>query len=177
MPFAFVLAVVWCAATAFSNESGSVPVLYLIAETTVVRSAPDPKAPAIAKLKAFDIVSGTETARGWLRIDGATSDAASSGWVPFNRDNVVHGPVDALRGRAFRLHRTRWPQSVKLDILKGRVRPGFTGDQVKLALGDPLQKNLRQLGADVVEEWIYAERRIVFSHSGVRVVETLVTAK
>jgi hypothetical protein len=171
MQFALVLAVAWCAAAAPFAEGGSAPVLYLVSETTAVRQAPDPKAPVIAKLKAFDIVSGTEMARGWLRVDGATADATPEGWVPFNRDNVVRGPVDALRGRAFRVQQTRWPLSVKLDILRGRVRQGFTGDQVRLALGDPLKKELRQVGDDVAEEWTYADRRIVFSHTGVRLVE------
>ncbi len=167
---AIALAVGLCATSPLPSEGGSAPVLYLIGEPTVVRSAPDSKARAVSKLATLDIVSGTAT-RGWLRIEGSSADSAVSGWVPFAEDNVVRGPIDALRARVFRVRDARWPMRVKLDVLRGRVRPGFTGDQVKLALGDPLKKELRTVGRDVAEEWVYADRRILFSHTGVRAVE------
>ena len=154
-------------------ESGDV-VLYLIVESTPLRAEPDAKARAVAKLARFDIVSGKEAVKGWLQIDATTSAAGSTnGWVPLVADNIVPGPLEAVRRRVFRVQENKWPDQVKLDVLRGRVRPGFSGYQVQLAIGDPLKKELRHVGNDVMEEWIYADRRVVFSHDGVKAVEPI----
>lgn len=148
-------------------------VFYLIVDPTTVRTQPDPKAPSVSKLDRFDVVSGRESVTGWLHIEGTTSASAQPGWVPLVRENVVRGPLESLKLRVFRVRGTRWPERVKLDVLRGHVREGFNGDQVRLALGEPLKKDLRHNGNDVAEEWIYPDRRILFSHTGVRAIEII----
>jgi hypothetical protein len=152
-------------------------VFYLIVDSTSIRSQPDAKAPSVSKLGRFDVVSGRETVKGWLQIDGATSESAQAGWVALIPENIVRGPLESLKVRVFRVRNTKWPERVKLDVLRGHVREGFTGDQVRFALGDPVKKELRHSGNDVAEEWVYPDRRILFSHTGVRAIELIDVAQ
>jgi hypothetical protein len=153
---------------------GAPQVLYVVSEAVQMRVEPDLRSRAIAKLKPYDIVGGRQLITGWLRVDGATVDAAGeSGWIQVAPDNLVTTTLEALKVRMFRVQETRWPDRIKMDVVRGRIRPGFTGNQVQLALGDPLRKSLRQSGSGVTEEWIYEDRRIVFSHTGVATIEAL----
>lgn len=150
------------------------PVLYLIVEPTAVRSEPDSKSKSVAKLPRFEIVSGREMVKGWLQIDGsAAANGPTTGWIPLVVENVVSGPLEAVRRRTFRVQESKWPDAVKLDVLRGRVGRGFSGHQVQLAMGDPLKKELRHVGNDVLEEWIYVDRRVLFSHGGVKAIEPI----
>jgi hypothetical protein len=145
-----------------------------VSEAVQMRVEPDLRSRAIAKLKPYDIVGGRQLITGWLRVDGATVDVAGeSGWIQVAPDNLVTTTLEALKVRMFRVQETKWPDRIKMDVVRGRIRPGFTGNQVQLALGDPLRKSLRQNGSDVTEEWIYEDRRIVFSHTGVATIEAL----
>lgn len=155
-------------------ESARTPVLYLIVDSTAVRAEPQRTAKSLAKLERFDVVSGREVVDGWLQIDAATgSRPVAGGWVPLDVNNVIRGDLESLKLRSFHVRDMKWTDDVKLDILRGRVREGFSGTQVQLALGDPVRKSLRAVGSDVAEEWIYSDRRVVFSHSGVRTIELI----
>jgi hypothetical protein len=152
-------------------EATPAHLLYLIVDPTVMRAEPHAAARTVAKLKRFDIVSGREMVTGWLQVDGgATVVAGELGWVPLARENLVRGPLEMLRGRLFRVQHTKWPDRIKLDVIRGRIREGFTADQVRLALGDPIRRELRETAGDVAEEWLYEDRRVLFSHTGVRVI-------
>jgi len=147
------------------------PVLYLVSGTTAVRSEARVGAPVIGRLREFDIVSGREWIPGWLELDVSHPRGLEGGWILLDRINVVNGPLDRVRYRIFRAQQTNWPKAVKLEVARGRIRPGFTGLQVQLALGDPLQKNLRRSGDNVAEEWTYADQRVIFSSTGVARIE------
>jgi hypothetical protein len=149
-------------------------VLYVVAADVSVRAEPHAKSHAIAKLKPFDVVSGQEAVQGWLRIDAAAYAASTgNGWIPLARDNVVAASLEVLRTRALRVQHTNWPDRIKIEVLRGRIRKGFTADQVQLALGDPLRKELRHTANDVTEVWTYDVVRVVFSHTAVAAVEQL----
>ena len=165
MLFLSLLAILALGPSSAVDESAPVTLLYVIVEATTIRDQPDVKAKAVAKLQRYDIVSGKEAVPGWLQIE--------AGWVPLVAENVVYGPLESLRLRLFRIQHTKWSESIKLDVARGIVRPGFTGQQVQLALGDPLKKELRHVGGDVGEEWTYRERRVLFNHTGVRTIEPL----
>ena len=149
-------------------------VLYLIGETTSMHTAPNRRAPVLSRLKTFDIVSGTQEVPGWLHVDASTGQPAELGWIPIRAEHTVKGTLEAMKYRLFRAQHTDWPKSVRLDVVRGQIRKGFTGDQVKLALGDPVRKDLRRNGDDVNEEWLYTDRRVIFSHEGVAAIERLI---
>jgi hypothetical protein len=158
-----------------AGDVGAPQMLYIVSEAVQMRVEPDLRSRAIAKLRPDDNVGGRELINGWLRVDGATVGAAGeSGWIQVAPDNLVTTTLEALKVRMFRVQETKWPDWIKMEVVRGRIRRGFTGNQVRLALGDPLRKSLRQNGSDVTEEWIYEERRILFSHTSVATIEVLV---
>jgi hypothetical protein len=149
-------------------------VLYVVSEALTARVDPDQRSRAVFKLQPYQVVSGRQLVEGWLRVDQATvAGATEPGWIPVAADDLVTTSLEALQGRVFRVQQTRWPNRIKMDVVRGRIREGFTANQVKVALGDPLRKSLRHSASDVAEEWTYADRRIVFSHTGVAAIEPL----
>jgi hypothetical protein len=148
-------------------------VLYLIGETTPMHAAPDRRAPVLSRLAVFDIVTGFEEVPGWLHVNASTGQASELGWIQILAEHTVKGTLEAMKYRLFRAQHTEWPKSVRLAVVRGQIRRGFTGDQVKLALGDPVRKDLRRTGDDVNEEWLYADKRVIFSHEGVAAIERL----
>jgi hypothetical protein len=150
-------------------------VVYLVTETTAIRAEPSPRASRVGRLHRFDVVSGRETVAGWLHI-GSPGPAAGGGWIPIARENVVAGTMAQTRARLFRIQQAKWSTRIKIDVARGLVRRGYTAAQVLLALGDPVHKDLRHVGADVTEAWTYPDRRIIFSHTAVTAIE-LTTGK
>lgn len=147
--------------------------LYLVSDTTATRSEPDSKAREVSKLKSFDIVSGREAAPGWLQIELATGAAGSGEWIPLDTDNVVTGTMEALKYRVGKAQQTRWPERVRLDVARGRIRYGFSAEQVRLALGDPRSTALQHASTEMVEEWTYDSLRVVLSRRGVIAIEAI----
>jgi hypothetical protein len=151
-------------------------VLYVVSESVQMRIDPDPRSRAISRLKPYDVVAGRQLVEGWLKIDEATVAAGGeSGWIQIAPENLVTTTLEALKFRMFRVQQTKWADRIKMDVVRGRIRAGFTANQVQLALGDPVRKSLRQTANDVWEEWTYHDRRIVFSHTGVTAIESLIT--
>ena len=146
-------------------------IVYVVSETTIMRAEPDGQSPAVTKLKPFELVTGRDIVNGWLRVEATTG--SETGWISITTRNIVQGSLESLRGRMFRVQQTNWPARVKLDVALGRIREGFTANQVQLALGDPRKKNLRRSADDVAEEWTYDDVRVLFSHTGVSAIEAL----
>lgn len=140
-----------------------------------MRASPDGRAPVLSRLQSFDIVSGTQDVPGWLHVDASTGTASALGWIPIEAEHTVAGTLEAMKYRLFRAQLTKWPKATRLAVVRGQIRKGFTGDQVKLALGDPIRKDLRGSGNAVNEEWLYRDRRVVFSSTGVVAIEPIRT--
>lgn len=148
-------------------------VLYLVSTATPVRAEPSVRSRTIARLRTFDIVAGRETTPGWLELEASSDDEPHGGWIPFATADAVAGTMEQLRYRLFRVRETKWPDQVKIEVARGHIHKGYSGLQVQLALGDPLSKALRHTGTDVAEAWTYRDRRIIFSHEGVALIEPL----
>ena len=143
-------------------------VLYVVDRTTPTYAAPDAHGRELAKLKAFDIVSGTEAAPGWLQIDATSASADVQGrWLAIDRENIVSGSLDGLKYRIARAQLARWPERVRLDIARGRIRYGFSAEQVRLALGDPRSTEPTRSTSEPAEAWSYDTMRVVVSMRGV----------
>jgi hypothetical protein len=146
-------------------------VLYFVSADTPVHVAPHGRTKSTGRLRPFDVVTG-RTSGAWLMIETA-SGGFEEGWIPFVPENVINAPLDTLKRRMFHVRQARWPDRVKLDVARGQIRAGFTGDQVQLALGDPITKELVRDGDNVTETWVYQDRRVAFSHTGVSTIEIL----
>ncbi len=150
-------------------------VLYVVSEAVTVRVDPSARSRAMSKLQPYDVVSGRQLVEGWLQVDEVSeSGTGGTGWIPVAPENLVTTSLEALKRRVFRVQLTKWPDRIKMDVVRGRIRQGFTANQVQLALGDPLRKSLRPAGDGVAEEWTYDDRRIVFSNTGVAAIEFLI---
>ena len=57
----------------------------------------------------------------------------------------------------------RYPSAVQQKILSGQIEVGFTADMVRLALGEPSRKFIRQAGTGESEVWIYHDDSPRFS--------------
>jgi len=51
-----------------------------------------------------------------------------------------------------------WPMEVREKVAAGQVLPGFTPEQVRVALGDPDRVVTRTTADGVSEAWIYRDR-------------------
>lgn len=143
-------------------------VLYVVDHATPTYAAPAAHGRELAKLKAFDIVSGTEAAPGWLQIEATTASADAQGqWLAIDPENVVSGSLDGLKYRIAKAQLAKWPERVRLDIARGRIRYGFTAEQVRLALGDPRSTELLGSTSEPAEAWSYETMRVVVSMRGV----------
>lgn len=168
MSVLFLVAALLVRAGAAEVPAPAGKVLYLVAHTTATRAEPDANGRKVSKLKPFDIVSGTEAAPGWLQIELTTGAADAQGlWLAIEPENVVSGSIDALKYRIAKGQQARWPERVRLDVARGRIRCGFTADQVRLALGDPRTKELRHESSEPAEEWSYDTMRVIVSIRGV----------
>ncbi len=145
------------------------PVLYLVSESTPVRADPTLVSRTTGKLRPFDIVTGRQV-NDWLMIESSSGEV-ESGWIPLRQENVIRGSLETVKRRVFYAGQSRWPDHVKMDVIRGRVQTGFTATQVQLALGDPVDKQLVGTGDDVTETWIYQDTRIAFTHRGVSTIE------
>jgi hypothetical protein len=172
MAILLLLAGLWTSPVVASSGDGRwpEPVYYLIADPTALRTAPDASAPSVRKLRRFEIVTGREVVTGWLHVDGD-----EDGWLAIERENVLSGRFDTIARRIFHAQAAKWPDRVKVDVVRGVIRPGFTANQVRLALGDPISKSLEHSGDAVSETWTYSDRRVRFSPRGVREIEPIGT--
>jgi hypothetical protein len=168
MPSLLLLAGLWMCLPVASADDGRLPkpVYYLAVDATLLRAAPDETAPRVGKLRRFQMVTGREVVSGWLRVDG-DEDA----WLSILRENVLSGSLETITRRIFHAQSADWPERVKADVARGLIRPGFTANQVRLALGEPLARTLERSGDSVNETWTYSDRRVRFSHRGVREIE------
>jgi hypothetical protein len=48
-----------------------------------------------------------------------------------------------------------WPPAVQAQVREGRVAPGFTPEQVFVALGNPSEKTQAGVPGDLAEVWVY----------------------
>jgi len=56
-------------------------------------------------------------------------------------------------------------QQLLLKILRGLVETGYTKEQVRLALGEPLKEQIAKENAQL--EWIYSDRKVIFKNEKV----------
>ena len=97
---------------------------------------------------------------GWARVH-MVKHGGARGWVfglgsaPENL--LLESWVD-IALREVRFAEQKWPPALKVDILRKRVRPGFTGPQVEIALGKPHSRTSDETAAGTTEIWTYDDQ-------------------
>ncbi len=71
--------------------------------------------------------------------------AALAGCATFPSDRIASNQAEF----------NSWPPDVQAQVRAGRVAPGFTPEQVLVALGEPSEKTLDEAPGDVSEVWVY----------------------
>lgn len=79
----------------------------------------------------------------WLPV--AAAAAALAGCATYPSDRIAADPA------AF----NSWPPDVQAQVREGRVAPGFTPEQVFVALGEPSLKTQAGAPGDLAEVWVY----------------------
>lgn len=98
----------------------------------------------------------------------------SRGWIRGTRANIIEGNQLTVLSRLDAMEQKTWPAAVKQDILHGRVRIGFTKEQVEIAhaidpsnKGRPDAKLSEETAAGVIETWKYGD--VVYAFKNGRV--------
>lgn len=141
-------------------------VCYLFPVQTVARAEPDPAATVVNTYPPFSFALVKDAVGGWAYVEPTTKDAKTgdSGWIQIDKEYMVNAGALALLMRRDAVESKAWTKAVKLDLIRGRVRVGFTKEQVELAYtesprdrGKPVRKATEETAAGVVETWIYPD--------------------
>jgi hypothetical protein len=153
-------------------------IAYFFPTQTVARAKPDTSAPIVNTYPAFSFALVKNTAPGWVYVEPLPdAKTQEGGWIEPLKENL--SCCDGVLPLAIRREEMRgkpWPAPVKLDIMRGKVRVGFTIEQVRLAYttspsdtGNPLRKAIEETAAGTVETWTYQDA--TYTMKGGRVVK------
>ncbi len=146
---------------------------FVAAVPMVVRAEPSAAAPVVGKLAPADIVMVYRAQAGWLRVDLLDKNN-TKGWIATqDKDGMIPESWLDVRVRASKMAQKPWPQATKIDMLRKRVRVGFTEEQVRLALGDPTTKASDETATGVVSAWAYPGRIVTFKAGKVQSIKTI----
>ena len=70
---------------------------------------------------------------GWIQVGLLASDTFERGWIRAEPDNLIKGDQLTIPMRVGRMEGKNWSPAVRLNILRGIVRIGFTKEQVEIA--------------------------------------------
>jgi hypothetical protein len=136
------------------------PISYVVTVTTPVRREPARTAPAIATMQPLDMMAVEKVFANW--VCGTLTKADTRGCVPAIRANLLpRGFGDATITNAM-ISVNKWPLAIRLDVLRRKARIGFTAQQVRLAVGDPLQMTQSETATGMREIWLYQSQTIAF---------------
>lgn len=145
-------------------------VTYVFSATTPLLAKPSLDAQRITTTKIDSIAMVLCVIDGWARVwlvdEGKAPDAQRTGWFkssPANpQENLLPESWFKAVLRKNDLAATAWPPATKSAVLRKRVRVGFTPQQVKAALDDPLSLDTEETAAGVTEVWTYVDQVITF---------------
>jgi hypothetical protein len=152
-------------------------IAYFFPAQTVAREKPDPSATVVNTYPAFSFALVRKAAPGWVYVEPLPdAKTREGGWIQPDRENLsCCGGVLPLAMRREELRGKPWPAAVKLDIMRGKVRVGFTVEQVRLVYrdvgddGSPQRKAIEETAAGAVETWTYPDA--TYTMKGGRVVK------
>jgi hypothetical protein len=145
-------------------------VVYLVTASEPAYEKPDVTSKRVGALKQANVgllVFGT--VEGWVWVGLPWSDTFERGWIRGNPANLIKGDQLTVPGREVRMKDKKWPAALRLDILRGNVRLGFTKEQVEIArdvsigTDDDPRKESEETAAGVTEVWTYPDAVYTFN--------------
>jgi hypothetical protein len=148
---------------------------YLITTATTGRAGPSLKSDPVATLPPFSLLRLERMFDGWACGTFSTNDIKMTrdhGCVPMITDNIL--PLDTWDAaqKVVAVKSAGWPRPIAFDILRGKVKLGFSEAQVKAAAGDPANKTESETAAGTKQLWAYPSRTIIFTNGRVSEVVT-----
>jgi hypothetical protein len=148
---------------------------YLITTTTVGRASPSATAKVVATLPPFGLMRLERMFDGWACGTFSTANIKMTrehGCVPMITDNIL--PLDTWDAvqKVVAVKSAGWPSSVAFDVLRGKVKVGFSEAQVKAAAGDPAGMTESETSAGTKQLWTYRSRTIIFTNGKVSEIVT-----
>ena len=140
--------------------------LFVVGSPTVIRSGATATSPKLATAQPLEILEVQQVTAGWLKIRAHIQKQDVDGWIAAGAKDVeglVAGTVFDMYVRIITLEKQAWPVAVKVDILRNRIRIGFTGDQVALAVGKPLRRTTVETAKGLTETWFYPTQSVIFT--------------
>jgi hypothetical protein len=149
---------------------------YLITTTTTGRAGPSLKTDAVATLPPFSLLRLERLFDGWACGTFSTNDIKMTrdhGCVPMITENILPLETFDAAQKVVTVKTAGWPRAIAFDILRGKVKIGFSEAQVKTAVGDPVSHTESETAAGIKQLWTYPSRTIIFTNGKVSEVVTL----
>jgi hypothetical protein len=157
-----------CKPLAVAPKGPSVP--YVIATPTVARDEPSVTAKIVNRFPALAVVLVEESQRGWARVTPAdlkAQDVTAGGWIRADPDYLVPDVIDTVIRRQMLVQGEPWTTQTKADIMRGKIRVGFTLKQVAITLGEPLGRTSTETATGITEAWSYDALTALFRNGKV----------
>ena len=133
-----------------------------------VRAEPSATAPIVARVEPMDVLSIHGITTGWIRV----LKDKQYGWVKSTEQNIVRGNIFDVMLRKVKTEGETWPAKVKHAIIRGEIEIGFTADQVKATLGEPLSAVSEKTAAGTTDVWVYPLQAVTFKAGRVAAIRT-----
>jgi hypothetical protein len=132
---------------------------YLISAATEVRLDPSLLAAPVTTFPVFAVAAVEHAVNGWIYVRPTDTRAGAAGWLPLNIEDLMPEEPAVVKARAEAVRPKPWPDGVKVDLIRRRVREGLSAEQVLIAWGQPAKRNPSGEG----ERWDYKGTSIWFA--------------
>ncbi len=141
-------------------------IAYFFPVQTVSREKPDPSATVVNTYPAMSFALVKKMEPGWVYVEPLPdAKTQAGGWIQPEKENLsCCSGVLSLVVRRREMSGKQWPESVKVDIIRGKVRVGFTVEQLQLAYRTSaiteaitVRKAIEETAAGAVEVWAYPD--------------------
>ena len=150
---------------------------WLVTEHTVSRADPNEMAKVVDTYEPYELLMIREAVPGWFRLwPTLMKQESRREWIEAsNQENLIpERKWLTAKVRIMEVTKQRWSQAIKLDVMRQRVRVGFTPEHVRLALGQPLRQVKEETASGTVDSWFYRDRVLTFTNG---LVSKIVTEK
>jgi hypothetical protein len=142
--------------------------VYLITKTEAAYEKPDLTSKQIGTVTPTNgLLIYKVLSPDWIQVN--LLKTFDRGWVRLDKDNVIRGDQLTVLTRLDGIKNKKWSPAVRLDILRGRARIGFTKEQVEISRqinpsgSDPVEKQSEETAAGLTEIWKYPDAIYTFN--------------
>jgi hypothetical protein len=147
-------------------------VIYLVTSAEPAHAKPDPTSAKVGEVNPTIGLLVFATSPGWVQVGLPDFER---GWIRGDVKNIIHGDQLTVPMREVKMKGKPWAPAVRLDILRGIVRLGFTKEQVEIARhvsflpeeSGLLYKESEETAAGITDTWTYQDAVYVFTNGKV----------